>query len=478
VTLRTRLLAWYSGVFFLCASVLVSAMYGVVTHKLRNDFFHYLEDEYIEAQDITRAELADMAELEQDIGIEVRGNKYFPMSYRLYDSRRKQEVLVVAPEWPDALTEPPLPDGDHAAPRRTRRRVTDRARDIVYFMTGRLDNGEHSHLVVEVGMSYKRVYKRLHSLRDALAIALGFSMIISVAGGWFLASRSLEPVDRIVSSLARVEAEDLSARLPEPRARDEMGRLALAINRMLARIEDAFESTKSFTADAAHELRTPLAALRCRLELAANRMDESKEAQEAVADSLAAVAELARLVEDLLLLAKLDAQQVLDEARVVNLARLLDDLEEPFRVLAEDRGVSLVFKKAPDCRVEGNSRLIRRLFSNLIENAVVYTPAGGSVDVSVNCDGGACRLAVTDTGVGIGPQDLRRIFERFHRADRSRARGKAGAGLGLSISQRIAELHGGSISVTSQEGAGSAFTVTLPACPARASPSEGVAREE
>ena len=464
MTLRTKLLAWYSGVFFVSAAVLVTAMYGVVAHKLRNDFFHYLEDEYREAQGVTRAGLADKAELEQDVNTQVRGNKYFPVSYRLYDSRRQEDVLLVAPQWREALATPPSADLESDAALRTRRRVSDRDRDIVYFMAGRVDKGAHSHLVLELGMSYKRVYVRLHSLRDALAIALVLSMVISVAGGWFLASRSLDPVDRIVSSLERVEAEDLSARLQECLTRDEIGRLTSTINRMLARIEDAFETTRSFTADAAHELRTPLAALRCRLELAANSMGEDEEAQKVVADSLAAVAELSRLVEDLLLLAKLDAQQALEEAGDVELGELLSEVEEPFRMLADDRGVRLALGDACYCRVRGNRRLLRRLFSNLIENAVVYTPAGGSVEVSARQEADACRVCVTDTGIGIGPEDLPRIFERFHRADRSRARGMGGAGLGLSISRRIAELHGGSISVTSREGEGSSFAVTLPTC--------------
>jgi two-component system OmpR family sensor kinase len=462
VKLRTRLLLWYSGVFFVSASALVGAMYGAVAQKLRGDFFSYMTDGYHEVCRITGESLADPEELRRDVETEVLANRYFPLSYRLYDARRGAVLLQIAPVWSCALTwQPDTTDTGRRDPCPVRRAGRSHE-NTVYFMTGPLDRAANGHLFVELGMSYKRVYLRLRNLGQALLAALGASLVIAVAGGRFLASRSLRPIDQMASAMARIEAENLSARLDGARSEDEIGRLAGSINRMLARLEAAFESARSFTADAAHELRTPLAAARCGLELASDTDRGEADRADALAEALQHLDGLVRVLDDLLLLARLDAVDVPFEDETPSLGAILEDVGEVYMALADESGVALTTNSDGPCCVRGSAPLLRRLLSNLIENAILYTPRGGAVSVNVSGDGRTCRLVVRDTGIGMAPEQFARVFERFYRVDTPEVRSRRGTGLGLSMCRRIAELHGGSISVASGEGQGSVFTVELP----------------
>jgi len=464
VKLRTKLLVWYSGLFFLFAALCATTMYAVIAHKMRIDFLHYLADEYDSARGMTQVGLSEFADLERDLRIEVASNRYFPMSYRLYDARRQEDVLVLAPLWREALPETPDLSRVGDDPVQIKVKVGERARDIAYFMIGPVDDDENAHLILQLGMSYKRVYKRLHKMRELLLGTLIFSVLLSLAGGWFVASRSLRPVDGIASSLERIEAESLSERLSEEGPADEIMRIATSINRMLGRLEEAFTGMRNFTADAAHELRTPLAALKCRLDVAARGEHEVQEYERVIEDALREVNELGRLVNELLLLANLDAHDRPERVERVDLPQLLKDIGEVFEVLASEKGLELVLEGRSPCCVQGNPQLLRRLFSNLIENAILYTPSDGRVGVAVSTQGDECVVTVTDTGVGIKHEDMDRIFERFFRVEESRRRGAGGSGLGLSICKRIAELHGGRISVESHSGVGTVFTVCMPLC--------------
>ena len=459
MTLRTKLLVWYSGVFFLTASGLVLSMYAVIAHKIRGDFLHHLSDEYDEAVRITTEHIGSPDDLSTSVRIEVRENNYFPMSYRLYDADQGTEVLAVTPEWGRALPPRPEWEAGSAAPVLSLRKVGERASRLVYLLTGTLHHVGRPDMVLEVGISYKRIYKRLHTLREVLVGCLIVSVIVSAAGGRFLAARSLDPIGEMTQALKMIQAGDLSRRLDEREGKDELAQLTAAINSLLARLERSFEDMRTFTSDAAHELRTPLAGLRCMLEVPP--VDESAD-ERLRADLLLKVDELTRLVNDMLLLARLDAESYTEEAARLDLGPILGDVGEAFGVLAEEKGIGFAVTVQGELAVEGRPSLLRRLLGNLVENAIEHTPSGGKVAVTAERAGNVCRVSVEDTGIGLGPRDIDRVFDRFYRADESRSRTGGGLGLGLSICKRVAELHGGSITVESREGEGSRFTVTLP----------------
>ena len=293
-----------------------------------------------------------------------------------------------------------------------------------------------------------------------LVLVLPLAMVLSGAAGAWLAGRALRPVDRLVDSARGISAENLRDRLPVPPTRDELSRLAETFNSMLDRIEAGFTLQRQFWEDVAHELKTPLAIMKGEIEVALRTGGGSQENRDVLASSLEEVDGLIRLIEKMLTLARMDRGGAPLETGEIDLAALAGRAVEDFRAPAEDKGVRLDFSRSGAARVRGDEARLRGLVYILLDNAVKFTPAGGTIGVEVAPDGAMARLAVTDTGPGIPEDDLPGIFDRFRRAGRF-GEGR-GFGLGLSIAKAVAERHGGSIEARSRPGAGSTFTVLLP----------------
>ncbi len=284
-------------------------------------------------------------------------------------------------------------------------------------------------------------------------------LLVASAGGLWLAGRALAPVDRIARLAAEIEESDLSGRIEQPLADDEVGRLARTFNAMLDRLEAAFRRQRQFSATAAHELRTPLALLQSQLEVARARPRAPEEDQAAL-DALASdVDRLIRISGALLALARSDARQARPTLDAVDLPTLLELVAEQFAPLAEELGVALALDGRPVTLQADQDQLVQ-LLVNLVDNALRHTPAGRQITLGCRLDGPWARLWVADEGVGIPPEHLPRVFERFYRVERDHARG--GIGLGLSICQAIVEAHGGRIELSSQPGEGTTVVVMLP----------------
>jgi heavy metal sensor kinase len=468
VTLRQRLFLWYGGVLFATAVVLVLSVYLTVAHKVRGEFHQFLTDEYLEAVAITNEHIEDQRALRLAMETEMKGARFFRSVYRLYDLDKDEELLALSieQEWIRKLPPFHIPEKEQElATVLLRSEGMDReAADEIHFLAGWPDKENRPNLLLNVGLCYDRVWLRLRSLRQNLFVALLVTMLLAGIGGHVLSSRGLKPIHQIATSLGSVSAHDLSYRLPEPEAQDEIGRIVESVNSMLKRLEDAFEQLRAFTADAAHELRSPLAAAKCRLDVALERQRTAEEYEDAIQDALDRLAGLGTLVDSLLLLAELDAKHGGQEHQRVKLCALLADIAEFFEVAAEQKGTRLTVMCPEGCTVTGNADLLRRLFSNLIENAIRHTPPGGTVGVETSCAEKGCIITVSDTGDGMSTEELGKIFRRFYRADSARTWRQGGAGLGLSICQKIVEVHGGTIDVESEEGKGTRFRVHLPGC--------------
>jgi two-component system OmpR family sensor kinase len=299
------------------------------------------------------------------------------------------------------------------------------------------------------------------------AVAAG--VLVAVGGaGWWLVRRGLRPLDRMADTADEIAAGDLSQRVDGADERTEVGRLGLALNTMLGRIQTAFDRQRAsedrlrrFVADASHELRTPITSIRGYAELfrrgASVRPDDLERAMRRIEDE---GARMGVLVDDLLLLARLDQGRPLERAPV-DLAAIVTDAVHDARAAAPDREISL--SADGPVEVAGDELRLRQVVANLLDNARAHTPAGTPVSVRLSRDGESATLQVSDRGPGLSPAEAERIFERFYRGDSSRSRSSGGAGLGLSIASAIVEAHGGRITTVSTPGEGATFVVTLPA---------------
>jgi signal transduction histidine kinase len=280
-----------------------------------------------------------------------------------------------------------------------------------------------------------------------------------------ITSRALEPLDRITTEVAAIsDGRSLHRRLAGEATNDEWGRLTTQLNAMIERLETSFGALRRFTADASHELKTPLAVLRADVERAMHVPQGSNEQLVALEEALQETTRMANLVESLLTLARADEGRFDLHRERIALLPVVRDVFETAVILGEDAGLSVTMPVAQEATVDGDPTRLRQLLLNLITNAIKYTPKGGEVELSLVRSDHEATFSVRDTGIGIAAADLPHIFERFYRADRVRSRmdERGGFGLGLSISQWIAQAHGGSLTVQSRLHRGSTFTVTLP----------------
>jgi signal transduction histidine kinase len=302
-------------------------------------------------------------------------------------------------------------------------------------------------------------------LQSMLLIAPVILAGAAVVGYW-LAGTSLRPVEGIMDEVEAIsDGRSLHRRLAVPISGDEMARLALTVNRMLARLEQSFDSLHRFTADASHEMKTPLMVLRAGVERALVHPGVPAEILQSLDETLAQINQMSEMVENLLTLARADEGRAPLAVEVCDLRDVLNDVAETAGMLGESSGITVTSNlPAIPVPMAVDRHRIREMLLNLVTNAIKYTQPGGSVALGLALEDGSVAFTVADTGIGIAPGDLPHIFDRFWRADpaRSRTGDRPGTGLGLAITKWIAEAHGGSITVQSRPGRGSLFTVRLP----------------
>jgi two-component system heavy metal sensor histidine kinase CusS len=309
-----------------------------------------------------------------------------------------------------------------------------------------LDIGEHAHF--------------MSTFREILWYSAAASILLTGFLGWFVARRGLAPVRAIAGAAKGISAKRLRDRLPLDEVPTELQDLASSFNDMLARLDDSFQSLSEYSADLAHELRTPISSLTMQTQVALTRARTADEYREILYSNLEEYERLTRMISDMLFIAKADNKLIAPHREQVSLGAEIDDLIDFYHALAEHKGVTIA--RAGDGRISGDRLMLRRAISNLLSNAMRHVPDGGSIVISVDPErSGGARITVENTGEDVPPEHLPRLFDRFYRADSSRLRNGDGAGLGLAIAKSIVAAHGGELAVSSANGL-TRFTITLP----------------
>ncbi len=456
-SVRTRLTVWYAAV--LALSLIA---FAVIVYYAAANIFYSRQDELLRSTAQTVAS-AYVQELEEEQSTEkandvVLAQMVFPNRYVEVADADGRVVAWSSNLAGHQLTVPPAvlsearQDGAFVVLNQLRVAVVplsvDRSKQIGFAIVA------EPLSVVDEG---------LRRLRRDFLFGVPLILVLASIGGYFLARKSLSPIALMNQQTQLITAKNLSARLDVAHPRDEVGRLATTINELLARLDAVFQEQKRFITDASHELRTPLAVLRGETEVALQQERATAEYKESLALIKDEAERLSRIVENLFMLARqpVDTPSMVNEP--VRLDELVADCVRAAHVLAMQKGLRLKIEGAlPPVTVSGDDEMLKRMLLNLLDNSVKYTASGGEISVALRSQNGDARIVVTDTGIGIEESDQRRIFDRFYRVDKARSRALGGAGLGLSIARWIVEGHGGSLSVESAPGRGSAFTADLP----------------
>ncbi len=475
-SVRIRLTLWYSGAMAIILLLLASVTYFV----LRQNVGKQVDAQSLELANAflstVNAEMGDATKpdsLDDGVHAAISEHRFRDVTFAVFDPQRN---LIGMSE--------SVPEGRHDRPWKRE--------EALPVLKGLLAEPGSFHFVRVAGRSYRGYVRTfsfdnqeatlivlqslwhqnefLRTLEGTFAIVIPLTILLAGAGGYLLARRSLSPVVAMSAQASRIGAENLEARLSVRNPRDELGHLAQSFNSLLDRLSASFDRQKRFVADASHELRTPVAILCGETEVVLGKDGRSEaEYRETLRILGGESKRLKQIVEDLFTLARADAGQYPLSYREFYLDELAAECVKNVRTLAGPKEIKVTSQSSGEALIRADETLVRRMLLNLLDNAIKYTPAGGSISVGCEPQDDSYLLSVKDSGPGIAPELHSRIFERFFRADKARSRREedgGGAGLGLSIGAWIAAAHGGRLELTQSDGNGSLFTAILPKRPA------------
>jgi heavy metal sensor kinase len=460
-SLKFRLVAWYAGWLTVLFVVFGFFVYASLNHYLTRNLNEALARRARQVAAMVQRSQPDWEILRQEI------------PKNLAPEANNRFTRVIANGAIIYVSGPPAdgsfdPKAVPAAPARNEKESFERRTSSdgrVLFIVVLLREARGNTFVIEEGEAEAPLKATLHPWLAALLLGLLVLISGAVLGGFLLVQRALEPVDRIIRSAERISSQNLSERLPVADTRDELERLSVALNNMIRRLDESFQHTQRFLADASHELRTPLTIIQAELEAVIDKAIGQTDVRDLAGSALEEVERLRKIVEGLFALSRLDAGEAMEQTAPFDLGELAATTAEQMCLLAEDKKIFIACRVAEKVIVRGDRARLKQVIVNLLDNAIKYTPAHGRIDVSVSLRNGKAALEVTDNGLGIPHEALPHLFERFYRVDKARSRALGGAGLGLSIVEAICSAHGGRVEAQSTEGEGSRFIVELPSTP-------------
>src|SRR6266516_1839985 len=451
-SIRQRLTGWYTLVLTLMMVVYATATFVAVRHEFLEQFDDQLHDDfeaaegYLSATDDGRVAWSGESRHDPDNDQDRGSDVWLASGQQVYRSGASASLPPVALA---ATTAQPRYESivANGHPWRT--------------LTGTSLVGGRA-VVLRVSRAETRLRTQLWEV--LVVLVLGLPVVVALAGiGWYLlARRALTPIDHLASEARRITADRLHERLSVPNQHDEIGRLAAVINDTFGRLESSFEHLRRFTADASHELRTPLSVIRGVGEAGLGETRTPTEYKEAIGSMLEEVDRLTNLVDTLLRLSYGDAGTVRLSREAIDLGQLAREVVSSLGILAEERNQRLKVDVADDVTVAADRLVLREAITNVVDNAIKYSPRASSIDIRVHADGHQALLTVADEGPGIAPEHRERIFDRFFRVDEGRSRDEGGTGLGLAIAKWAMEGNGGQITVEAGGTGGSIFRIVMP----------------
>jgi heavy metal sensor kinase len=452
---------WYAGLltgaFLLFSVALYQVLRGYLERSLEQTLFRRSEQ-------ISVSLLADMDKTGEHYVADQIATRYAPENYDRFIRLTRPDGSILYASGRTASFDPtglhPLAVNEVKGDFVQKALLGDGSHLLVTVKVFQSNDGHR--FLIESGGPMAPIETILSRLLLSLLLGVPLLGLVAVGGGFILVGRALAPVVQIAKSAEQITLHNLNERLPSTKTGDELEHLSLALNRMIARLSDAFEQNRRFLADASHELRTPLAAWRGEMESVVEQTRGLPELRDRAGSALEEVDRLAKIVEALFAISRLDAGEAQQEWARFDLAPLAASTTEQMSLLAEDKGVSVSCKVQGKVSVDGDRARIKQVVVNLLDNAIKYTQPGGSINLDVSAREDKAVIEVADTGIGIPADALPHIFDRFFRVDKARSRDAGGAGLGLAIVKSICLAHGGQVSVESNEGHGSRFKVELP----------------
>ena len=457
LSIGLRLTIWYLAIFALAQLLFGAGMWIILRHNLYDLVDDGLEAQVDDLKNFLQTQPPDrpLAKLQEEVH-ETYAIEHSGDYLELYADNNQ---LIYRSAFVQAHESSLLPPDQVKRPINRTRRIDGRAYRFIFQnleVNGRV-------YTVEMGVPADDAVETLHLFRFYLLMFAPVLLLVAAGGGYWLSRRALSPVDSLVRTAREVSGTNLSSRVQKLETGDELQRLSDTLNEMLDRIESAFQRITQFTADASHELRTPVSLIRTEAELALRRSRGEAEYKESLRHNLLEAERTTVLIEQLLSMARADSGRETLNLQPVDLRQTLRSVVDGWQQVATIR--NLQFSTSLDEQssyVMGDETLLRRLTDILLDNAFKYTPSPGEVHLSLEQKAENAVLTVRDSGVGIAEEDQTKIFERFYRVDKARSRAQGGTGLGLAIAQWIVTQHRGSIAVESRPGEGSTFRVELP----------------
>jgi two-component system heavy metal sensor histidine kinase CusS len=462
-SLAARLTAWYVGSAFLLILLATGFLYWALITNLDREDDQLLRDKIHVLGTILREEAGAATALEREVELETGAGRRVPVFLRVLDPKGAHvlETPGMSDRLPASLFPEPGPIQSEPGPGREIETPDGQAYRV---LAARLpaDSARESGYLIQAALDRTYEEDLLAGYRRDLGIVLGIALGVCALAGYQIVRRCLQPVNAMAERVQGIQPTTLNERLPVAGLPAELSVLAGRFNAMLDRLEDSFSRLARFSADIAHELRTPVNNLRGEVEVALGKPRSLDEYREVLGSALEECGRLTRIIDSLLFLARAESPQARVAGEPLDVGQELATVRDFYEVAAAEKGVTLEVMAAEGIVAALDRTLLQRAVGNLVANALDHTPAGGVVTLTARATGPEVVIEVADTGCGIPPEHLPHIFDRFYRVDQARTNASGRVGLGLAIVQSIAALHQGTVSIASRPQQGTCVTLTFP----------------